>query len=246
MLALPLPMCASAPTLIGIRSTLTLVAVAMPKASVRATQTALSIMKILIAADGSDYTTRVLDHIATQGQWRSDEHSYTVVHSVLAIPNGAAAFVPPGVATRSYKDDAEKVFGRNALRVSTHVATWTQILRQFRDPLVYLLLVAIAIAIVAWLISRAYCTAAKMRGTCSKKSAPARVSLVLRVVQANNTTPSSSSSSMLRYSIIGSRPEAVSERIGKISLSDYAISGHESNNPAVHAQRRPRRSRCLR
>jgi len=42
--------------------------------------------------------------------------------------------------------------GPNELRAVPPVAAWTRMLAQFRDPLVYLLLVAIAIALAAWLI----------------------------------------------------------------------------------------------
>ncbi|MEP7300063.1 MAG: cation-translocating P-type ATPase [Caldimonas sp.] len=42
--------------------------------------------------------------------------------------------------------------GANELRAAPQVAAWRKFLAQFQDPLVYLLLVAIAIALVAWLI----------------------------------------------------------------------------------------------
>ena len=40
--------------------------------------------------------------------------------------------------------------GRNELRPAPQVPAWRRVLAQFQDPLVYLLLVAIAIALVAW------------------------------------------------------------------------------------------------
>ena len=42
--------------------------------------------------------------------------------------------------------------GRNELRVAPKTPTWRRVLAQFEDPLVYLLLAAIAIALVAWII----------------------------------------------------------------------------------------------
>ncbi len=42
--------------------------------------------------------------------------------------------------------------GRNELRSAPRAPTWRRVLSQFQDPLIYLLLVAIAIALVAWAI----------------------------------------------------------------------------------------------
>jgi nucleotide-binding universal stress UspA family protein len=67
-------------------------------------------MKILIAADGSEYTKRMLAYIAAHDEWLGARHDYTVVHSVLALPHRAAAFVPIDVVTRFYDEDAEAVF----------------------------------------------------------------------------------------------------------------------------------------
>lgn len=50
-------------------------------------------MKILIAADGSAYTKRMLAFIAAHDEWLGPQHSYTVLHCVPAIPHRAAAFV---------------------------------------------------------------------------------------------------------------------------------------------------------
>ena len=67
-------------------------------------------MKILIAADGSEYTKRMLAYIAAHDEWLGARHEYTVVHSVLAVPPRAAAFVSAEVVTRFHDDDAETVF----------------------------------------------------------------------------------------------------------------------------------------
>ena len=43
-------------------------------------------------------------------------------------------------------------FGPNELRAVSPMPAWRRVLAQFRDPLVYLLLGAIVVALVAWLI----------------------------------------------------------------------------------------------
>ena len=67
-------------------------------------------MKILIAADGSDYTKRMLAYIAAHDEWLGAAHQYTVVHSVLAVPHRAAAFVGAAEVRKFYDEDAETVF----------------------------------------------------------------------------------------------------------------------------------------
>lgn len=67
-------------------------------------------MKILIAADGSPYTRRILAFIASHPEWRDPRHHYTVLHCVPAIPHRAAAFVDTTQARAFYRDDAETVF----------------------------------------------------------------------------------------------------------------------------------------
>lgn len=67
-------------------------------------------MKILIAADGSSYTKRMLAYIAAHDEWLGPRHSYTVIHSVLAVPHRAAAFVGADVVAKFHEEDAETVF----------------------------------------------------------------------------------------------------------------------------------------
>ena len=67
-------------------------------------------MKILIAADGSAYTKRMLAFIAAHDEWLGPHHSYTVLHCVPAIPHRAAAFVGKQQVQAFYEDDAEIVF----------------------------------------------------------------------------------------------------------------------------------------
>ena len=67
-------------------------------------------MKILIAADGSDYTKRMLAYIAAHDEWLGKHHEYTVLTAVLAVPPRAASFVGSAVVTQFHEDDAETVF----------------------------------------------------------------------------------------------------------------------------------------
>ena len=50
-------------------------------------------MKILIAADGSIYTERMLAHLAMQDMWLDRAHRYTVVHCVEPLPPRAGAYL---------------------------------------------------------------------------------------------------------------------------------------------------------
>ena len=67
-------------------------------------------MKILIAADGSDYTKRMLAYIAAHDDWLGKHHEYTVLTAVLAVPGRAASFVGGAAVTQFHEDDAEAVF----------------------------------------------------------------------------------------------------------------------------------------
>jgi len=67
-------------------------------------------MKILIAADGSPYTKRMLAYLGAHPELLGPKHEYTVVHSVLAVPHRAAAYVGAEVVRKFYEDDAEAVF----------------------------------------------------------------------------------------------------------------------------------------
>jgi nucleotide-binding universal stress UspA family protein len=67
-------------------------------------------MKILVAVDGSPYTKRMLAYLAAHDDLLGPKHDYTVVHSVLAVPHRAAAFVGTDVVRKFYEDDAEAVF----------------------------------------------------------------------------------------------------------------------------------------
>lgn len=67
-------------------------------------------MKILVAADGSVYTKRMLAYLAAHDEWLGPAHQYTIVHSTPAIPARAKAYFDRATL-KSYSDsDFEKVF----------------------------------------------------------------------------------------------------------------------------------------
>ena len=67
-------------------------------------------VKILIAADGSAYTKRMLAYIAAHDEWLGAQHDYTVIHGVLEVPHRAAAFAGQRLVREFYEADAEEVF----------------------------------------------------------------------------------------------------------------------------------------
>lgn len=67
-------------------------------------------MKMLIAADGSAYTKRMLAFIAAHDEWHGRQHTYTVLHCVPATPHRAAAFAGKDRVRAFYDADAEAVF----------------------------------------------------------------------------------------------------------------------------------------
>lgn len=67
-------------------------------------------MKILIAADGSIYTERMLAHLATQDAWLDPAHRYTVVHCVEPLSPRAGAYLGADVRRLYYASESERVF----------------------------------------------------------------------------------------------------------------------------------------
>lgn len=67
-------------------------------------------MKILIAADGSVYTKRLLAYVAAHDEWLGGRHQYTVLHCVPDVSHSAEASVGSDVMRRYYEDEAEAVF----------------------------------------------------------------------------------------------------------------------------------------
>jgi len=66
-------------------------------------------MKILVAADGSSFTKRMLAYLAAHDEWLGDAHEYTVLHVVPAVPPRAATVLDKEVLKGYYADEGEKV-----------------------------------------------------------------------------------------------------------------------------------------
>jgi nucleotide-binding universal stress UspA family protein len=66
-------------------------------------------MKILIAADGSPYSKRMLAYLAAHDEWLGANHQYTVLTVVMGVPNRAAAVLDKATLKSYYDDEAEKV-----------------------------------------------------------------------------------------------------------------------------------------
>lgn len=67
-------------------------------------------MKVLIAADGSPHTKRMVAYLAAHDEWLGGLHQYTVVTAVPAVPSRAAAVIDKEVLKSHYADEGEKVF----------------------------------------------------------------------------------------------------------------------------------------
>lgn len=66
-------------------------------------------MKILIAADGSDYSKRMLAYLAAHDEWLGDRHDYTVITVTPAVTPRAASVLDKSTLASYYQDEAEKV-----------------------------------------------------------------------------------------------------------------------------------------
>lgn len=82
-------------------------------------------MKILIAADGSVYTKRMLAFVAAHEEGLGSQHRFTVLHCVPAIPHRAAAFAGKDQVPAFYEADAEAVFKPIRAFFKMHGATAT-------------------------------------------------------------------------------------------------------------------------
>lgn len=67
-------------------------------------------MKILIAADGSEFTQRMLAYLAAHDEWLGNKHAYTVLTVVPGVPPRAAAVIAKDDLAAYYGEEAEKVF----------------------------------------------------------------------------------------------------------------------------------------
>ena len=67
-------------------------------------------MKILMAADGSDHTKRMLAYVAAHTELFGSQHEYTVVTAVTPIPPHAAKYLDRQTLADYYDEQAEAVF----------------------------------------------------------------------------------------------------------------------------------------
>ncbi len=67
-------------------------------------------MKILVAADGSSYTKRMLAYLAAHDEWMGPAHHYTVLTVSPPVPPRAAAVLDKETLKNYYEDENEKVF----------------------------------------------------------------------------------------------------------------------------------------
>lgn len=67
-------------------------------------------MKILVAADGSPFTKRMLAYLAAHDEWLGGAHEYTIIHTVTAVPPRAASVLDKQVLKDYYEAEGEKVF----------------------------------------------------------------------------------------------------------------------------------------
>jgi nucleotide-binding universal stress UspA family protein len=66
-------------------------------------------MKILVAADGSSFTKRMLAYLAAHDEWLGALHQYTVITAVAALPPRAAAVLDKATLKGYYEESADKV-----------------------------------------------------------------------------------------------------------------------------------------
>ena len=68
-------------------------------------------MKILIAADGSPFTKRMLAYLAAHDEWLGGgRHQYTVLNTVAPVPPRAAAVIDRDTLKNYYAETSEAVF----------------------------------------------------------------------------------------------------------------------------------------
>ena len=67
-------------------------------------------MKILVAADGSSYTKRMLAYLAAHEEWLGSAHRYTVVYCTPSLPPRAKAYFDRETLRSYSESEFEKVF----------------------------------------------------------------------------------------------------------------------------------------
>ena len=65
-------------------------------------------MKILVAADGSRFTKRMLAYLAAHDEWLGAQHQYAVLTVVAPLPARAANALTKKIVQDHYAEEAEK------------------------------------------------------------------------------------------------------------------------------------------
>ncbi|MDM0044236.1 universal stress protein [Variovorax dokdonensis] len=68
-------------------------------------------MKIILAVDGSAYTAKALDYVATNRAMFVDGHELIAVHVCTGIPGHVTRHVSKDVVDDYYRDEQDKVLG---------------------------------------------------------------------------------------------------------------------------------------
>ena len=84
-------------------------------------------MKILVAADGSPFTKRMLAYIAAHDELFGTAHEYTAITVVPPIPPHATGFLSRDVIDAYYQEQAEAVL--EPVRAFAKQAGWTLLTR---------------------------------------------------------------------------------------------------------------------
>ncbi len=66
-------------------------------------------MRILLAVDGSPYTQKMLDYLATHSEWLGSAHSYTALTVQPSLPPRAAKALGKDTVAEYYAEEAQKV-----------------------------------------------------------------------------------------------------------------------------------------
>ena len=67
-------------------------------------------MKILVAADGSKFTKRMLDYLSSHGDFLGAQHRYTVLTVIPPLPSRATAALSKKIVQEHEVEGVEKVF----------------------------------------------------------------------------------------------------------------------------------------
>lgn len=77
-------------------------------------------MKILLAVDGSPYTQKMLDYLASQPAFLGTSHQYTAIAVQPLLPARARAALGKQVVDQYYQDEAHKVLDPVCKFLSEH------------------------------------------------------------------------------------------------------------------------------